>query len=87
MNNKLLLIVCASVSLFVGNLYAQKTNLHVTYPETTQGKTIDNYFGNDVPDPYRWLEDDRSVDTENWVKSQNAVTQGYMSHIPYRDPI
>lgn len=87
MNNKLQLILCVSISLFVGNLYAQKTGLNVTYPETNKGKTIDNYFGNEVSDPYRWLEDDRSKETENWVKSQNSVTQDYMSQISYRDQI
>ncbi|MDN3642623.1 prolyl oligopeptidase family serine peptidase [Lutimonas halocynthiae] len=71
----------------IGNLYAQKTGLNVTYPESTKGKTTDNYFGNEVSDPYRWLEDDRSKETENWVKSQNSVTQDYMSQIPYRDQI
>ena len=87
MNDKLQLILCVSISLFISNLYAQKTGLNVTYPETTKGKTIDNYFGNEVSDPYRWLEDDRSKQTENWVKSQNSVTLNYMSQIPYRDKI
>ena len=87
MNDKLQLILCVSISLFISNLYAQKTGLNVTYPETTKGKTIDNYFGNEVSDPYRWLEDDRSKQTENWVKSQNSVTLNYMSQIPYRDQI
>ena len=87
MIDKIQLIICVSISLFIGNLYAQKTDLNVTYPETTKGKTIDNYFGNHVSDPYRWLEDDRSKETENWVKSQNSVTQDYMSQIPFRDQI
>ena len=71
----------------VGNAYAQKSTATLTYPETTKGTTIDNYFGNEVADPYRWLEDDRSSNTEDWVKSQNKVTQGYLDHIPYRDQI
>jgi len=71
----------------VGNSYAQKSTATLTYPETTKGTTIDNYFGNEVADPYRWLEDDRSSKTEDWVKSQNKVTQGYLDHIPYRDQI
>ncbi len=87
MNNRIQLILCISLALFVGELHAQKTDSPVTYPETTKGKTIDNYFGNDVPDPYRWLEDDRSEETENWVTSQNSVTQNYLSQIPYRDQI
>ena len=71
----------------MGESHAQKTNSPLIYPKTFKGATIDHYFGNDVPDPYRWLEDDRSEETENWVKSQNKVTQGYMGRIPYRDQI
>lgn len=73
--------------VFVSNVYAQKTTPVLTYPETSKGTTTDNYFGTEVKDPYRWLEDDRSSETENWVKTQNKVTQGYLSHIPYRDKI
>ena len=40
------------------------------YPETLK-KVVDNYFDVDVIDPYRWLEDDRSKETEAWVKAEN----------------
>lgn len=59
----------------------------VTYPETRKVDTTDTYFGNEVADPYRWLEDDRSEETGDWVKSQNKVTQDYLSQIPYRKQI
>lgn len=59
----------------------------VTYPETRKVDTTDTYFGNEVADPYRWLEDDRSEETGEWVKSQNRVTQDYLSQIPYRKQI
>ncbi len=87
MTNKIRLIFGISAVLFFSGLHAQKTSSPVTYPKTTKGKTVDNYFGKDVPDPYRWLEDDRSVETENWVKDQNKVTQGYLAQIPYREQI
>lgn len=61
--------------------------MSVTYPETRKVDTTDTYFGNEVADPYRWLEDDRSKETGAWVKSQNKVTQDYLSQIPYRKQI
>ncbi|WP_244533919.1 prolyl oligopeptidase family serine peptidase [Flavobacterium micromati] len=57
----------------------------MTYPVTTKGETVDVYFDNQVPDPYRWLEDDKSAETGAWVKAQNEVTYGYLAQIPFRD--
>ena len=65
----------------------QKEPIIVDYPETAKVKHTDTYFSEEVQDPYRWLEDDRSAETEDWVKRQNAVTQDYLSNIPYRENI
>ncbi|MEY8781596.1 prolyl oligopeptidase family protein [Allomuricauda sp. XS_ASV26] len=62
----------------------QRESITVTYPTTKKVDTVDNYFGTEVPDPYRWLEDDRSEETEAWVKQQNATTFGYLDKIPFR---
>jgi prolyl oligopeptidase len=59
----------------------------VDYPETKKVDTIDTYFGETVVDHYRWLEDDRSSETEAWVKSQNETTFGYLDNIPYREQL
>lgn len=59
----------------------------VTYPTTQKVDTVDTYFGTDVPDPYRWLEDDRSEETEAWVKDQNETTFGYLENIPFRNDL
>ncbi|QTY26369.1 prolyl oligopeptidase family protein [Flavobacterium sp. CS20] len=63
----------------------QETSM--TYPKTKTVDTVDTYFGTEVKDPYRWLEDDRSSETEAWVKAQNKVTQAYLDKIPYRDQL
>ncbi len=62
----------------------EKTAMVVSYPETKPVDTVDTYFGIDVKDPYRWLEDDRSAETEAWVKTQNKVTHSYLETIPFR---
>ena len=54
------------------------------YPETKKVDTVDVYFGTVVADPYRWLEDDNSTETAEWVKAQNAVTNAYLEKIPFR---
>ena len=59
----------------------------VTYPGTRKGDVVDNYFGTDVADPYRWLEDDMSAETADWVKAQNKTTYQYLDSIPYRAKI
>lgn len=60
----------------------------VKYPVTKKDTTVkDTYFGTVVADPYRWLENDTSAATAAWVKSENEVTQGYLSQIPFRDAI
>lgn len=54
------------------------------YPETRKGSVVDTYFGTEVSDPYRWLEDDLSDETGDWVTNQNKVTSDYLEKIPYR---
>ncbi len=69
----------------VFNTIAQGTKLQ--YPKTTKVNHVDTYFGTNVPDPYRWLEDDNSPETTQWVKEQNKVTFDYLNKIPYRQKI
>jgi prolyl oligopeptidase len=56
----------------------------IKYPKTKKIDQTDNYHGTIVSDPYRWLEDDKSAETADWVKAQNDVTNDYLSKIPYR---
>ena len=59
----------------------------IAYPVTAKVDTVDVYFGTEVADPYRWLENDTSEATTEWVKAQNEVTNRYLSQIPFRQKL
>ncbi|HUL60643.1 MAG TPA: prolyl oligopeptidase family serine peptidase [Anaeromyxobacteraceae bacterium] len=56
----------------------------LAYPPTRRGDVVDDYFGTKIADPYRWLEDDRSPETEAWVKAQDALTAAWLAKVPER---
>jgi prolyl oligopeptidase len=99
MNNKLLLLLLANLLISCSNdapeqtaIVAQTTKTpafenqvsRVSYPNTKKGDVVDSYFEQPVADPYRWLEDDLSLETGEWIKAQNEVTFDYLSNIPFR---
>ncbi|NWJ49772.1 MAG: S9 family peptidase [Bacteroidetes bacterium] len=81
--NKLknLLIAAAFVSSL--SINAQTVN----YPVTKKTDVVNDYHGVKVADPYRWLEDDNSAETKDWVKAENKVTRQYLDAIPFRNKI
>ncbi|MEP5255935.1 MAG: prolyl oligopeptidase family serine peptidase [Winogradskyella arenosi] len=83
---KKLPFLALALSIFVSckNETESMKPITVDYPQTQKVDTIDTYFDVAVADPYRWLEDDRSTETEAWVKAQNKVTYNYLDQIPYR---
>ncbi|WP_209401475.1 prolyl oligopeptidase family protein [Pseudozobellia sp. WGM2] len=81
------LLVVLAIIIVSCETETKKNKITVTYPTTAKVDSIDTYFGTDVKDPYRWLEDDRSKETEAWVKEQNKVTFGYLEKIPFRKAI
>ena len=73
----LLVPMLLSVSLFS----------QIKYPETKKVNQVDEYFGTKVPDPYRWLEDDNSAETKDWVEAEDKVTHQYLSSIPFYNKV
>jgi len=59
----------------------------MTYPISKQDAITDTYFSHAIPDPYRWLENDTSAETEAWVTAQNTITFDCLSKIANRDAI
>jgi len=63
-------------------------NKPISYPVTHKDTSVVNtYFGTYVKDPYRWLEDENSAETREWIGKQNGVTYEYLDAIPYRNTI
>jgi len=54
---------------------------------TRRGQQVDDYHGERVADPYRWLEDTNDPETLSWVERQNERTEGYLSRVPTREAI
>ncbi len=82
MKTKCLILLIGMVSLGGCN-----TGNKLTYPMAEKNEVTDTYFGTEVADPYRWLEDDTSPETEAWVEAENKVTSAYLSQIPFRDKL
>lgn len=62
----------------------QTMQTNVVYPVTKEIPVASTYFGTTIQDPYRWLEDDRSAETSQWVDAENKVTAAYLNQIPFR---
>ena len=80
-----------SFTLFIGFLLTilscRETTDKITYPETQKTPVTDRYFDTEVTDNYRWLEDDNSKETADWVSRQNEVTFDYLDNIPLRSAL
>ncbi|MBI5008983.1 MAG: S9 family peptidase, partial [Bacteroidia bacterium] len=83
MKNFILIIIAMTLIVSCKSPAGKK----IDYPVSRKGDVVDNYFGTEVADPYRWMEDDRSEETAAWVAVQNKVTFGYLETIPYREEI
>ena len=73
--------------MLVSSTIVSVSHAQIKYPQTKKTDKVDSYFETKISDPYRWLEDDRSTVTADWVKAQNQLTFGYLSAIPFRNTI
>jgi len=89
MKNKTILIMPALTLAFTSCQNTPDTSQteKLNYPATKKVEQTDDYFGTKVSDPYRWLENDTSAETKDWVIAQNKTTNDYLSKIPFRDKI
>ncbi len=82
------LLISTSLLAMTMTVHAQKQAAFTgSYPQTKKTGQTDEYFGTKVADPYRWLENDMSDETKEWVVAENKVTNAYISKIPFREAI
>ena len=53
-------------------------------PETRRVAVVDTIHGVAIPDPYRWLEDQESLETRAWIDAQNAYAEQIIDHPVFR---
>ena len=82
---KSLFVLLPVLSILVSCQNNKKNTME--YPQTKQIDTKSQHFGLEINDPYRWLEDDRSPETEDWVVRQNKKTYQYLNPISIRETI
>lgn len=77
------------IAICLGLMLTQcdKKSAPIKYPETAKVDVTDGYFGTEVADPYRWLENDTAPEVLEWVKQENAITREYLDKIPFREQL
>ena len=80
------IVLCFALTCVVfaltSTLAAQGDGAPLAYPKAKTVDQVDDYHGTKVADPYRWLEDTDSADTQAWVEAENKLTFGYLEQIP-----
>ena len=87
MKNSTLIIFFTSLIFASCTKETKQKSIKLNYPKTIKKAVIDTLFGTEIIDNYRWLEDDRSKETESWVKAENEVSFNYLSQIPFREQL
>ena len=76
--NRYFICFCLLISFF----FITGFDTRVDYPRSKTVDVFDTYHGQVVTDPYRWLEDLDSEETQSWVKTQNQFTDQYLTNLP-----
>lgn len=85
--NKSIIILITFCALSLNAQTSENIKGKLKYPETKKIEHIDTYFNSKINDPYHWLEDNSSIETDVWLKVQNKTTSDYLSQIPFREAL
>ena len=80
-------VVCV-VAVCVSGCAEKESDITVSeQPPTAAQDIVDVVHGVEVPDPYRWLEDQDAPETRAWIDAQNAYTDSLLVQLPGRDQL
>lgn len=68
-------------------IFDKMEKIELKYPKAKRQDVVDNYHGEKISDPYRWLEDENSEETKEWIAAQNKLTRQYMDNVSFRQRI
>ena len=60
-------------------------SFRVEYPAAQRLNLVEDLFGHQVADPYRWLEDSDSPQTEEWLAAEESLWAGYRAGLTDRE--
>lgn len=80
----LLGVALAATGVFFEDAVAQTI---VPRPKARKCDQTDDYFGVSVPDPYRWMETEKTPELQKWIEEENALTRSVLDKIPFRDEL
>jgi len=81
----LTLFACAGADSNMSDPSAQGSPKAFAAPPTRTDAVTDEYHGEEIADPYRWLEDQDGIEVKAWVSRQNSATRAYLDGAPGRD--
>ena len=58
-----------------------------SYPPARMGGDVDDYHGEQIADPYRWLETTTDPETVSWIQAENELTESFLAAVPARESI
>lgn len=58
-----------------------------SYPPARMGGDVDDFHGELIADPYRWLETTTDAETVSWIKAENELTESFLAAVPARESI
>jgi len=87
MRKKLLILTALILVLILPACQKQTQEAPLTYPVAKKVDQVDDYFGTQVADPYRWLEEEKAEEVKEWIDEQNKVTFAYLDKIPFREKL